>query len=221
MITLSNYWQSFLDIIYPPKCPCKTPVHEQGAWCPACLAKILSVRQINRREHNLTQLDSCRVVCEYTGVLKRIIHDMKFRQQQRYAIHLRWLIKQHIHIKDFPHIDYVLPIPLHAERLQERGYNQAEAIFKDWAMEEKMPWMVDVLERTRYTIPQWELNLTERKQNITGAFVIGRPEMVKSKHIIVVDDIITTGITLDECAKVLKKAGAASVHGLVVASGAR
>ena len=61
----------------------------------------------------------------------------------------------------------------------------------------------------------------ERKQNIKGAFVVARPEMVKNKHIIVVDDIITTGITLEECAKVLKKAGAASVHGLAVASGAR
>ncbi|MBP2628686.1 MAG: phosphoribosyltransferase [Firmicutes bacterium] len=217
-----NYWTAFLDIIYPPKCPaCKTSVSAQGAWCQACLAKILSVRQINMAEHHLTALDSCRVVCEYTGGLKRLIHDMKFRQQQQYAIYLRWLIEQNIDIKYLPHIDYVIPIPLHAARLKERGYNQAEAIFKDWALAGKMPWIEDVLERTRHTIPQWELNIMERKQNIKGAFLIGRPEMVKNKHIMVVDDIITTGITLDECAKVIKKAGAASVHGLAVASGAR
>ena len=217
-----TYWTAFLDMIYPPKCPaCKTPVDVQGAWCQTCLAKILSVRQINMMEHHLTALDSCLVVCEYTGSLKRIIHDMKFRQQQRYAIHLRWLIQQHIRAGDFPPIDYVIPIPLHAQRLKERGYNQAEAIFKDWAMAGKIPWITDILERTRYTIPQWELNIVERKQNIKGAFVLGKPEMVKNKHIMIVDDIITTGITLDECAKVLKKAGAAGVHGLTVASGAR
>ena len=218
----ANCWTAVLDIIYPPKCPvCKTPVGAQGVWCQICLAKILSVRQINMSEHNLTHLDSCTVVCEYTGGLKRIIHDMKFRQQQRYAICLSWLIQQHISTEDFPHIDYVIPIPLHEKRLKERGYNQAEAIFKDWAIKGKMSWTIDILQRARYTIPQWELNITERKQNITGAFVIRRPEIVKNKHIIVVDDIITTGITLDECAKVLKEAGAASVHGLAVASGSR
>ena len=219
---MGNYWNAFLDIIYPPKCPaCKAPVSAQGAWCQACLAKILSVRQINMSEHHLTYLDSCHVVCEYTGGLKRIIHDMKFRQQKRYAIHLSWMIQHYINIEEFPPIDYVIPIPLHAQRLKERGYNQAEAIFKDWAMKKNMPWAPDILARMRHTIPQWELNMIERKQNIKGAFVIAKPGMVKDKNIIVVDDIITTGITLDECAKVLKKAGATSVHGLTVASGAR
>ena len=146
---------------------------------------------------------------------------MKFRQQLKYGIYLRWLIQKNINIEDFRQIDYVMPIPLHTERLRERGYNQAEAIFKDWALEGKMPWRADILERTRHTIPQWELKFAERKANIKGAFVIRQPEMVKDKHIIIVDDIITTGITLDECARVLKKTGAASVHGLTVASGAR
>lgn len=217
-----NCWTAVLDFLYPPKCPtCKTPVREQGAWCQTCLAKILSVRQINMLEHHLIHLDSCRVVCEYTGGLKRIIHDMKFRQQQRYAVHLRWLIQQHIRADDFPPIDYVIPIPLHADRLKERGYNQTAVIFKEWAIKGKMPWLTDLLQRTRHTIPQWELNIKSRKQNIKGVFVVEKPEIIKDKHILIVDDIITTGITLDECAKVLKKAGAASVHGLAVASGAR
>ena len=217
-----NGWAAFLDIIYPPKCPaCKSAVSEQGAWCQVCLSKILSVREVNITEHNLTALDSCRVVCEYTGGLKRLIHDMKFRQQQRYAIYLRWLIQQNIHADHFSHMDYVIPVPLHAARLSERGYNQAEAIFKEWAKAEKMLWRPDFLQRTRHTIPQWELKMTERRQNMKNAFVTARPEMVKNKHVVIVDDIITTGITLDECAKVLKKAGAASVHGLAVASGAR
>lgn len=217
-----KYWIAILDIIYPPKCPtCKISVSEQGAWCPTCLGKILSVRQINLSEHHLTHLTSCHVVCEYTGGLKRLIHDMKFRHEKKYAIYLGWIIQQYSNIETLPPIDYVIPVPLHAERLQERGYNQAEAIFKDWALEGKMHWRVDILARTRYTIPQWELNIRSRKQNITGAFVVGRPEMVQNKHIIIVDDIITTGITLDECAKVLKKAGAASIHGMAVASGAR
>lgn len=213
-------WNIFLDILYPPKCPaCKEAVYEHGAWCQPCLGKILSVRKINVLEHKLAFLDSCQVVCEYGGGLKTILHDMKFRQQKRYAIHLRWLLEQSIKASEFSRSSYVIPVPLHQERLTERGFNQTEVIFKDWAIEGELLWRPYLLERTRFTMPQWELNLAERKGNLKGAFGVRDGENIKNKHIILVDDIITTGITLDECAKVLKKAGAASVQGLTIASG--
>ena len=219
---LTSYWSTFLNIIYPPKCPaCKALVQEHGAWCSRCLAEILAVRDINLIEHHLKYLTSCRAVCEYTGGLKRIIHDMKFRQQRRYAIYLAWLLAGSKRPAYFSAIDCVVPVPLHADRLKERSYNQTEAIFKGWSKKEKLLWLPDVLVRTKHTIPQWKLTLSERRTNIKGAFLITRPQVVKDKNILLVDDIITTGITLDECAKVLKKAGAASVHGFSVASGAR
>lgn len=211
-----------MDIIYPPKCPyCKTLVQEHGAWCQPCLAGILAVRDINVMEHHLKYLSACRAVCEYTGGLKRIIHDMKFRQQKRYAIHLKWLLMSSKLPDYLSQIDYVVPVPLHAERLKERGYNQTELIFKDWAKGQRLLWMPDLLVREKHTIPQWELTLTDRKQNIKGAFTMTHPERIKNQNILLVDDIVTTGITLDECAKVMKKAGATSVYALTIASGAR
>lgn len=222
MLVLVSWWITFLDFLYPPKCPgCKVLVTENGAWCPSCQDKIVAVRSINMAEHKLVSLDSCVAVCEYTGSLKRIIHDMKFRHQRRYGICLEWLVKKHIKMEMLPFGDCVVPVPLHAQRFKERGYNQTESIFQDWFVVGEMPWMPELLERTRYTIPQWELKSMERKKNIKGAFVVRWPELVKNKQIILVDDIFTTGITLDECAKVLKQAGAISVHALVVASGAR
>ncbi len=216
-----GYWNALLDMIYPPKCPvCKISVEKHGVWCSSCLGKIVSIREINVQQHHLTSLDSCQVVCEYTGGLKRLIHDMKFRQQKRYAIYLRWLLSEYSSIEHFRDIDYVIPIPLHAQRLRERGYNQVESIFKDWAMDRQMNWMPNLLTRTHQTIPQWELNTTERRENIKGSFAVIDPKRLMNKHILIVDDIVTTGITLDECAKVLKKAGAIRVDGLAVASGA-
>lgn len=218
---MTSYWTAFLDLIYPPKCPaCKEGVHEQGAWCQACLARILSLRHFSLGEHGVKALDSCQVVCEYTGVLKRLIHDMKFRQQQKYGAQLSWLL-QYVQIEEAIPQPLVIPVPLHRERLRERGYNQAEAIFKKWAKKKKLLWMPELLQRTRYTVPQWELNLRDRRQNMKKAFVLTKPEAVKNQHIILVDDIVTTGITLEECAKVLKKAGAVSVTAIVIASGAR
>lgn len=209
-------------MIYPPSCPgCKKQVDEQGAWCTACLAQILAPRTIYGSRHGLIFLDSCQVICEYTGVLKRIIHDMKFRHQKKYGGYLRWLLQYNPSESECIPWSVVIPVPLHKERLQERGYNQTEAIFKKWAQEMDMEWMPDALLRNRYTIPQWELNLHERKGNMKDAFMVVESERIKKRNILLVDDIITTGITLDECAKELKKAGASRVQALVIASGAR
>lgn len=146
---------------------------------------------------------------------------MKFRQQRRYGISLRWLVGKYIQTEVLRANDCVIPVPLHGQRLKERGYNQTECIFKEWALGKNVRWLPGELERMRYTVPQWELKLSERKKNMKDAFVVPYPEQVKNKNIILVDDIFTTGITLDECAKVLKKAGANRVHAVVVASGAR
>lgn len=216
-----SWWQTILDVMYPPKCPaCKAPVGEQGAWCLRCLEKIVRVRPITIREHKLTALNSCWTVCEYTGSLKRIIHDMKFRRQERYGACLTWLVKNYAKLTRFGVLDVVIPVPLHAQRLQERGYNQTDAIFKAWFQDEKLRWMPELLQRTRPTIPQWELKSAQRQKNIAGAFLVPDPAKVKQKNILLVDDIFTTGITLEECATVLKQAGAHQVHALVVASGA-
>ena len=145
---------------------------------------------------------------------------MKFRQQQKYAIHLRWLLRRYVNIDGFTALHYVIPVPLHSQRLKERGYNQTEAIFKSWAQEEKLSWSPNCLLRIRSTTPQWQLNRNQRKDNMKEAFAIYEPGIVKNRHIILVDDIVTTGITLDECSKVLKQAGAMSVQALVIASGA-
>jgi len=218
---VADYLAALLDLFYPPKCPvCKTGVEEQGAWCPACLRKIVSVREIRVVQHQLVALDSCRVVCEYTGVLKRLIHDMKFRRQRKVATCLGWLIGEYIEHDEYSFIDGVLPVPLHWQRLAERGYNQSECIFESWVMKRNMNWMPGVLVRNRHTIPQWELNHMARQTNIKDAFVLRDAMRVKNKNILLVDDIVTTGMTFDECAKVLKQGGASQVHALAVASGA-
>lgn len=218
---LKALWTTLLDLLFPPKCPvCRQAVDNHGTWCQRCLRAVQGTRSLSMTEHRLKWLDGCYAACDYVAGVKRLIHDMKFRQADRYAVHLSWLVQTAYADTPICGLDAAMAVPLHAERLAERGYNQSELIFKKWAMSQGLPWL-DVLERSRSTIPQWELSLAERRQNIKGAFVITRPESVQGKHILLVDDIFTSGITMDECAKVLKQAGAKRVIGLVVASGSR
>lgn len=218
---LKSLWSTILDIVYPPKCPsCKAAVDAHGAWCDRCFAGVFSVREINVYQHNLKYLDSCLTVCDYAGGLKRVIHDIKFREANRYARSLQWLLDKGVDPQRLGGIDAVVPVPLHADRLKERGYNQTDLIFKTWSIQQGWQWHDDYLVRVRPTIPQWELKLSERRQNIKDAFNTNSHGEIAGKNILLVDDIITSGTTMNECAKVLKKAGAIKVTGLALASGA-
>lgn len=218
---LKDWWTALLDIIYPPKCPvCRMSVATHGAWCARCLAVVFVPREIGLAGHHLSALDSCRVVCEYAGGVKRLIHDMKFRKKGHYAAHLTWLLCKGVAPKTVCGVDLVIPVPLHAGRMAERGYNQTELIFGKWAEQQGLAWNGDVLKRVRPTAPQWELQLAARRKNIKGAFSVMRPEVIQGRNILLVDDIFTSGTTMEECAKQLKQAGALRVDGLALASGA-
>lgn len=208
-------------MLYPPKCPgCRQDVQEHGEWCGVCFGKLAAYRRIPLGEHHLTAIDSCYTLYEYEGSLKRIIHDMKFRQAGQYGPQLSWLVSQGVRLTDFNGIQCVIPVPLHHGRLKERGFNQTELIFRPWAQLNGFVWL-DGLARTRKTRPQWELTLPERQENIRGAFRVTSPEQIAGRNILVVDDIFTTGLTLEACARELKKAGAKQVHCLTLASNAR
>lgn len=127
---------ALLDLIYPPKCPvCRAPVDEHGVWCPTCLKAVMAVRELSMAEHRLCYLDSCLAICSYTAGMKRLLHDMKFRKMKKYARHLTWALERGLssagHV--FTGIDAIIPVPLHADRLAERSYNQTFLIFKPWA----------------------------------------------------------------------------------------
>ena len=110
-----------------------------------------------------------------------------------------------------------VPVPLHVSREQQRGFNQSERIFAEWLQVHGVP-MIRALQRVRPTLPMYKLTPEERRQNIKGAFAVCAAGSVAGKRILLVDDILTTGATLCACAQELKRAGAAEVRVLVLAS---
>ncbi|QJW47347.1 ComF family protein [bacterium BFN5] len=218
---MRSLWTAVLDFLYPPKCPvCREPIAKHGEWCLACLAKVLAVRAIHPAAHRLRHLDSCQILCDYHSGAKKLIQAIKFHGNLNYIPHLNWLLHRYSNLEKIVQIDVVIPIPLHCDRLKERGYNQTEKIFQEWAAAKKLLWVNDALTRSRPTAPLWNLPLQERRRTIKDSFQIMSPQTVAGKVILLVDDIFTSGTTMDECAKVLKRAGANSVHGLAIASGA-
>jgi len=217
---LTDWLEALLSMLFPERCPnCRRWIDGRG-WCNDCLEKIAKVRYVAVAIHRLRWLDECLTVTDYAGSIQRLIRDIKFRRVTRHAGRLSLLLDYAVPACRIKGTDIVVPVPLHADRLRERGFNQTTIIFKPWAAKQGLSWE-EALERIRPTIPQWELSLEERRKNSKGAFKVTRPELIDGNKILLVDDIYTSGVTMDECAKMLKKAGAAKVTGLALASGAR
>jgi len=114
------------------------------------------------------------------------------------------------------HFDLVVPVPLHPARLRHRGFNQAELLAKILAQKISVP-LSGALERIRYTTTQTAFDRLERMENLHGAFRLRKKIAMRGLHVLLVDDILTTGSTLSECARVLREAGAQSVYAVTAA----
>ena len=113
----------------------------------------------------------------------------------------------------------LIPVPLDKKRLKRRGFNQAEEIAKILSEFLEIPLINDALIKIKETLPQVELSEKDREENIKGVFLVKNSHKTKNQKILLVDDVYTTGATMEECARVLKIAGAKEVWGIVVARG--
>lgn len=150
----------------------------------------------------------------YEGTLSEAIHIFKYQKKQAMAKHLNAVVTDAL-LQKLADTDIIIPVPLHKRRLNERGFNQSLLIAHYLSKRLCIPLSIDGLQRVRWTRPQIELSKDERLKNVRGAFAIGtglKPDTIlKNKTVVLVDDVYTTGATVNECAKVLKKAGANEV----------
>jgi ComF family protein len=152
------------------------------------------------------------------GVVRDLIHRFKYSREYHLRHQLAaWaaagLDDERLRNPDF---DALVPVPLHPAKKREREFNQAEVIAELLAERSRKP-LLNALQRVRYTDSQTRHDRAERMENLRGAFRMRQPDAVLHRHLVLVDDVFTTGSTVEECARVLMKAGAASVRALVVA----
>ena len=157
------------------------------------------------------------------ALTRKLIHQFKYQPYIKdLAKTLALLIAEHFFIsgsnkEDVWRNSILIPIPLDKKKLKRRGYNQAEELAKELSKILLIPVFLNVLIKIKTTRAQIELSGKEREQNLKGAFTIKNLAQVKGKKIFLIDDVYTTGSTMEECARILKKAGAKQVWGIVIA----
>ncbi|HKO89063.1 MAG TPA: ComF family protein [Burkholderiales bacterium] len=179
-----------------PRCANRGPA---GDACGACIAQP-------------PQYNATTALWAYDFPLDRLVLALKYNERLAFAAYFGEALAQKLRGRA---VDLVIPMPLHPRRLRSRGFNQSVEITRACAKALRLTWRTDVLERIRDTAPQAELPLDERARNVRGAFLyVGD---LSGKSVAVVDDVMTTGATLNEAAAALKRAGAIHVENWVVA----
>jgi len=216
---LHNRTQQALDLAFPPQCAsCK---RVGTVLCAACFAQLQPTTPLPYRQ-GWSALQGLVAVNAYQGPLRNCIHALKYDGVVRLAEPLGILLA-HTYLNYGMQADMLVSVPLHSERYKQRGYNHAQLLARVCASTVGIPLCDDILVRSRATNAQVGLNAYDRRQNVAGAFSIMAKDATTTIHgrrIIIVDDVCTTGATLDACASTLFQAGAASVWGLVLAGSA-
>ena len=200
-----------LKLLFPPKCMlCGKVLGEEEEICPSCREKVLLNTAPPRVEKGAF-FDKAAAGLWYEGDVRKALHGLKYHEKQSYARPLARVMAYAVRHKLEEDIDLVTFVPTNAATLRERGYNQAELLARELATMLDKP-CLPTLEKVRETRPMHGLRPEERRANVLGAYRLCCPETaVAGKRVLVADDILTTGSTLSECARMLKTAGASRV----------
>ena len=226
-----------LDFVYPPHClVCSKAIEHAGAHlCGTCWGEILVRPRFrcwrcscpletpaptcgNCASWEPVDFERALVLGPFAGALQQAVHALKFRQQQQLGTELgRRLGRVPEFARALQEVDLLVPVPLHPSRQRERGYNQSLCIARGVAEVVGRPLVKGWLQRRIHTRQQARLEAAERRENLRDAFQV-TGEVPMSGCIGVVDDVVTTGATLNACARALQQAGCSRIWALALAS---
>ena len=192
-----------LPRIMPPICPkCGKP-QTSGILCPGCTGW-------------QTEIDGIRAPFRFDGVIREAVHQLKYNNLRALVIPLVGFLLDYMEANPVPG-QVLVPVPLHPKRLKERGYNQSSLLAYRLGKLIDLPVIDNCLVRTKFVTPQARAStVAERRENVADAFLC-RDRRLQNRDVILIDDVSTSGATLNACARALKAFGARSVWGLVLA----
>ena len=187
--------------------------------CPTCGAfDIISKEDCQYCNSEKIYFDKCRSLSTYNNVVRTLIHELKYNETTKIAHYLADHTIKYLHARNpFPEVDFVCPVPLHPTKKRERGYNQAAIIARDIADHFKWEYKPDLIKRTKYTESQSRLPPHKRKDNVSRAFSIDRNSILYEVNILIIDDVFTTGATVNSICRILKEYRVDKIYVLTVA----
>lgn len=211
-----KFLEKLLNLIYIQPCYFCKSAKEDTLICSKCYSKIKFMPRGVLKTINDCEIYACTL---YDDIIKTLIKDLKYRKQKKLAriqSEIMFRYWQELEIEgDF----VVLPVPIHANRLKERKYNHMDLVAEEFAKLSGFSVIKNFLIRTKDTQKQFKLHRSERIKNIKGAFGINEEiELDKSENLLIIDDITSTGITLEEIIKVLRKNKYKNVKALTLAT---
>ena len=237
---LNEALRNISDALFPPQCLSCTDILQtkaQKVFCPVCLEKITLITEnicpvcgiifpdspagshlCGHCLENEPHFCCARSVASFESVILDAIHQFKYGRNLSTGTALADFMA------DFPFPDFdfsayslMIPVPLHIKRLRERGFNQSLILAQTVGKKHHIPVNFSLLKRNKFTLTQTGFNRKEREQNIKGAFIVKDRNTLQNASIILIDDVYTTGATINECAKELMNAGAQKVAVLTLA----
>jgi ComF family protein len=204
-------FQFLLDLLYPPRCAGCDRVDTR--WCASCQQELADV-PFDLRQSKIAPLKAIATTGIHEGKLQQAVHALKYAGAHEVAAPLGERLVMAITTLNWQ-FDMIMPLPLHSARQRERGANQAEQLASFVALELNLPYSHTALTRWRDTPPQVGLNRAQRLDNVRDAFRANAPI---SGTVLLIDDVFTTGATLQACAQAAREAGASAVYGLTVSA---
>lgn len=205
----------FFYLLYPDVCGiCEKNIKTNTYACEKCLNILKCYREKHLKKCDSKGYDELISLYEYIGKIREKICKFKFRDGKYIGKTFAFVLSQRAKQIDF---DYIIPVPISTKRFMERGFNQSKIITDEMSKILNKKALNNVLVKSKNNKRQSELHKKDRNKNVIDVYKIRKKDIIQNKIILLVDDVCTTGATLNECAKTLKEAGAKSVIAMTVA----
>lgn len=213
------------NLLYPPVCGICEKINKDGL-CPKCNLELKKQAEVNilqkeEIEENIKKekyFEELMYIFKYEGQVRKLILDYKFNEKSYlYKTFVNFLLKNEKIFENIKKYDKIIPVPISKKRNKERGYNQSLLIVEEIANKTNLELVNNCLIKTKNIIEQSKLNKEDRQQNIQGVYSLQNERLITNQKILLVDDIYTTGSTVNECCKILQQANPKTIGVLVLA----